>query len=563
MDDAKCPIRIPGFTHNGDCNLICKPSGWKDILVFFLGNYGAHAATVIGRPGQSNLTRAFSLVLALFFPGTGVLAGVTAIASLALFAPTELTRAARAGALCVVVRVRGGTVEEDIEAAPLQPEALEPDTANHGSRGDDTEPRTEPAAPESSPPHHIPDGHQAQGRTIENEETAAKQPVTLDTRLAHEAGPQTLDGRADEVLPSSLMASQVHGIARLPAGYRLLVLPGWTTFELDNDDDEKEISQAPSMTFTKRFRDFLGSPFKAQPKLTSTVPCSYNVIKVLISIGQLLFSVLTLYETRGNQLAVYGYAAFGLTVAPYFWMSLVNLLGNLMCPQYPNIFIVNSPTLDRLRREIEAKGLSARYPFDGTVGRISQETEARVLDANAHLLRCTTALEIFFSRLDTETDKSSEAMTLAFQAIAAYIVAAVPIAIVGGISRFDPGQSATYQRVWTMMWLCFGPMVGIGYGMWILPLFESWPVLWRTLMTRKASELSDAARVPGHHEKVANPRGEDGSHSDDAPRFVIWVHIGRFALEAAFVGAYMAPAIGGYVTVAQMLLRYGTCNKIN
>ncbi|PHH90574.1 hypothetical protein CDD83_3261 [Cordyceps sp. RAO-2017] len=101
MNDTNCPVQIPNFTHNGDCNLICKPADWKDLLVFFLGNYGAHAATVIGRPGQSSLTRAFSLVLALFFPGAGVLTGITAIASLALFAPTELTKAARAGALCI------------------------------------------------------------------------------------------------------------------------------------------------------------------------------------------------------------------------------------------------------------------------------------------------------------------------------------------------------------------------------------------------------------------------------------------------------------------------------
>lgn len=119
MNDTECPVQIPGFTHNGDCNLLCKSTEWKDIVTFFLGNYGAHVATVVGRPGQSSLSWMFSLLLALCFPGAGVLTGLQAITSMALFAPTELTKAARAGALCIVVKVdqkpNGG--ERDLEAS--------------------------------------------------------------------------------------------------------------------------------------------------------------------------------------------------------------------------------------------------------------------------------------------------------------------------------------------------------------------------------------------------------------------------------------------------------------
>lgn len=367
-----------------------------------------------------------------------------------------------------------------------------------------------------------------------------------------------------------MTASLVHGLARLPAGYRLLVLPGWTTFEHDHDGDGNEQSTPPAPeSLPGQFWHSLSSPFTTQTRLTSTVPCSYNAVKALISIGQLLYSVLTLYETRGNQLAVFGYAAFGLTVTPYFWMSLVNLLGNLMCPQYPSIFIVNSPTLDRLRHRVEDRGLVHRYSFDGTVGRISAETEARVLQTNGHLLKYTTALEVLFNRLDP--DKSPETGKLVSQAIVAYFVAAVPIAIVGGLSRFDPGQSAAYQRLWTMIWLCFGPMVGIGYGMWVLPLFESWPVLWRSMMIRKTDELSDDARVLGHEKKAPTQgsreekdarEGSSAHGTGEAPRVVILTQLARFALAAVFVSVYMAPAVGGFVVVGQMLMQYGTCNKI-
>lgn len=104
MEDASCPIQVPGFTHHGDCSLMCKPAEWKDIMVFFLGNYVSHAATVIGRPGQSSLSWAVSILLALCFPGAGVLVAVHAVSSLACFAPTELTKAARAGALCLIFK---------------------------------------------------------------------------------------------------------------------------------------------------------------------------------------------------------------------------------------------------------------------------------------------------------------------------------------------------------------------------------------------------------------------------------------------------------------------------
>jgi hypothetical protein len=83
---------------------LCKSASAKDILLFFVGNYAAHAGTVISRPGQSTLMTIVTLVAAVILPGTGVFTGVMAMMSLAFFAPTELTKAARAGALCIVVK---------------------------------------------------------------------------------------------------------------------------------------------------------------------------------------------------------------------------------------------------------------------------------------------------------------------------------------------------------------------------------------------------------------------------------------------------------------------------
>ncbi|KAK3393985.1 hypothetical protein B0H63DRAFT_505775 [Podospora didyma] len=54
---------------------------------------------------------------------------------------------------------------------------------------------------------------------------------------------------------------------------------------------------------------------------------SYNVPKLLID--------------------TYGYAAFGLTVAPYAFMSVVNIFADLFMPEYPALFIVHTPDLDK------------------------------------------------------------------------------------------------------------------------------------------------------------------------------------------------------------------------
>jgi hypothetical protein len=100
-------ISLPeGASNHGDPRLLCLPTGWADVVVFFLGNYFAHAATVVSLPGESPVATALSVVLALLCPVTGLGRGLLALKSLAKFAETDLQQAARAGALCHVVRER-------------------------------------------------------------------------------------------------------------------------------------------------------------------------------------------------------------------------------------------------------------------------------------------------------------------------------------------------------------------------------------------------------------------------------------------------------------------------
>lgn len=85
------------------------------------------------------------------------------------------------------------------------------------------------------------------------------------------------------------------------------------------------------------------------------ISASYNPLGVIAAIFQTLYASFTLYETRGDQLTRYGYAAFGLTVAPYLVMSIVNLFGSLATPTYDTMYLVRSKALGELERECNGK----------------------------------------------------------------------------------------------------------------------------------------------------------------------------------------------------------------
>jgi hypothetical protein len=111
-NSTDCPVNIPGYSRHGSCDLLCKPASWEDIVLFYLGNYVAHAATVTTDPGQSLFSSIATVVTVLMFPGAGIVKGLRAILSRAVFAPTELQQAARAGALYMVIKDKDVKVEK-------------------------------------------------------------------------------------------------------------------------------------------------------------------------------------------------------------------------------------------------------------------------------------------------------------------------------------------------------------------------------------------------------------------------------------------------------------------
>ena len=98
-----------------------------------------------------------------------------------------------------------------------------------------------------------------------------------------------------------------------------------------------------------------------------TIEPSSTFLKALIAIVQLGASIMTLYRARGDQINKYGLPAFGLAVVPYAVMSLLNLVGTLMLPEYPALYLVES--------EIMHEATSRGSHFGCVVGRVKPDDQ--------------------------------------------------------------------------------------------------------------------------------------------------------------------------------------------
>ena len=246
--------------------------------------------------------------------------------------------------------------------------------------------------------------------------------------------------------------SNINGLYHLPKGYSLRSVPSDAAVE----------------------------PFKGSAsavKLSST----FNIPKTLIAILQFCYAISTLYRARGDQIDQYGYAAFGLTVAPYALMSLINLLGNLATPTYPCVFLV------RIRAMQEAEGQGGK--FDGAIGRLGKlvANDRHATAVTPHGESNASGVEIARLPAEGETDADAVAdsdmdstdlatdldLLLPMGILGFLLSAGVLLGIIGGLSHFEKGHSSIAQRVWTMTWLVFGVIMGwvirVGRGEMSLP----------------------------------------------------------------------------------------------
>jgi hypothetical protein len=93
-----------GTSNHGNPNLLCTPTSWTDVIVFFLGNYAAHAATIYSFFYETKWDKRFNALRALFIPAFGFQRAIFLIMSFAILGKSDLEVATRSGVLVMLVR---------------------------------------------------------------------------------------------------------------------------------------------------------------------------------------------------------------------------------------------------------------------------------------------------------------------------------------------------------------------------------------------------------------------------------------------------------------------------
>jgi hypothetical protein len=274
--------------------------------------------------------------------------------------------------------------------------------------------------------------------------------------------------------------------------------------------------------------------------------CSNGLLKSATAVVQVVFACLTLYRTKGDQVEMYGYAAFGLTVIPYATMSILNLTANLLTPEYPTLFMVQSDGMDKMQRG------HSKPQYDGTVGTIVPENAATgfydMVSVRMTMTRPSgyfrakvripegyvgdnsdgefEAAVSYFGRHETilTFDRSQRIRNLV--AIAIGITALVtPYVLIAIFSHgFETGTLSTpLQRGFLMSWLVVGQVFGALSG-WL-----------------------------GHNDSTA------GNPFLDMPAWRERDFTFFWSVVLPVLSVAIAPALGGFVVVGLMIKQFGSC----
>jgi hypothetical protein len=315
---------------------------------------------------------------------------------------------------------------------------------------------------------------------------------------------------------------------------------------------------------------------------------SYSFTKSAVAIGQTIYASITLFRARGDQITVYGYAAFGLTVIPYIIMSVLNLVAQVLAPDYSALYMVHSEEMEEARRRggvfdgavgtLKLDPLQYSINYDridikssegmrttNDVGRrihplywkvIALENEGRDLIFEKHTMATAesgfvtsgrriavvvspgpvedkrlTSLYIptcsRFARMRAgkslpwkSFDVTEPNMYLSQRLIiiAPMVFGVMSIAAVGILTRFNGGKRSTRtERGFTMSWLVVGMFFGVasrGISFFLLGMYDARTMAYGLLIV------------------------------------------------VIIFGAFLVPALGGFIVVGKMIMEFGSCTRI-
>lgn len=489
-----------------------------------------------------------AILTALMFPTSGVTRGLRAIFQHSIWSKTPLQKACRSGALCVVVRtedwkprdgeiVKGVWLQEGSSGEQQTSKATvtlsQKNNEKEATSHSETEARAffrlltqDPLALKTQ----TAESHTATLQTVPQVEDNTDGPVGISGTSGHpdESSRSITEEKSSRVLPKCgvwnigkgrstpfLPATHgfhkrsrvVHGTCHLPPGYALSVLRSGTKITKSAIDTipSRQIRDQTGFHDRQQRRWFAKSTpdeeliagHHPQVYYSDALSMSYSLCKALVAIFQLLYASWTLYKTKGDQLEHYGYAAFGLTVTPYLVMSLTNLLGNILTPDFPALYLVRNDVMDEAaRREgglfvgiigsvedvYKDNGVDVTFQSDtvrGTIfitatGRhassavqsndgicIVNSADLEVEQATLRKLQPPSFIAIPSNSVTGNSGEQKEEFVTAVL-LGTCVVTAIVFAIIGYLSRFRPGNSSFMQRWATMLWLICGTLMGAG-----------------------------------------------------------------------------------------------------
>lgn len=336
--------------NSGDPKVHCERTNWYDICLFIFTNYILHALSVRSLPGENSYSSFVIRIACLLIPSTGLRRGLCLITRANAAADNDLQAAARARALCMVIRksdwrpcvgdvVKGCELDVHEDATDIIAVNTGAETCTADNRKGDASGNSKEKA----------DDGNGKGLTIQIKdpytEPLRRGPMELIIKwLIETPGFRSWSPSASIVDHES---TKIHGRCQLAEGYALSYVPG----------DMKVKARIPSSSGNAT----------TQSSTQTRLACVHSFPRTLLSLSQSISGAYALYKARGSQIERYGFAAFGLTVIPYIVISIINFTGSLLSGEYETIFLVHSSIMDEM---IARGGFS-----DGTVGSVDGATE--------------------------------------------------------------------------------------------------------------------------------------------------------------------------------------------
>lgn len=385
---------------DNDPHIYCERTTWYSVCWFLFSNYVLHALSVRSLPGENTYsTMAFKLCC-LLIPYTGLRRGLCLISRASNFAGSDLQCAARANALCMVIRTADWRPRDGDTIGGCQINIIDsvPDDGSlsdikHGSLFRIGTCETTKSMKSAGSNKSINTTTSAEKKRLRRlDSTVAmnawryRNHLRIEVKDLYDRPPcQNMVEKIARVLvetyrfatqnPTDAIVNQenlkIQGYCELAPGYALSYIPA------DMKIYPKYITQVTdSASHTPISTSRLGSSVETR------IASAHNVPRVIFSIGQTVSGGYALYKARGPQIERYGFAAFGLTVIPYLLISVVNFFGAMFTSEYETIFLVHSSVMDEMAERggrLDGVVGTIHPPIGGSLG-LTDETREEVVE---------------------------------------------------------------------------------------------------------------------------------------------------------------------------------------